>query len=76
MEGSDAVEVIFGVRGIFGDRVGLNTGRGDRDWDRSGDGFLGKHEGEGLVNGFGGGNSGGGDEGDGDSGVDYVRHDG
>ena len=58
MEGSDAVEVIFSVRGIFGDGVGLNTGQGDRDWDRSGDGFLGEREGEGLVDGFRGGDSG------------------
>ena len=56
MEGSDAVEVIFSVRGIFGDGVGLSTGRGDGDWDRSGDGFLG--ECEGLIDGFWGGDSG------------------
>ena len=68
------VDVIFGVRGIFGDGVGLDTGRGGGNWDRSGNGFLGKCESEGLVDGFRGGDSGGGDEGDGDSGVDSVRH--
>jgi len=72
MEGSNAVEVVFGVRSVFGDRVGLNTGRGDGD--RSGDGFLGEREGEGLVNGFRGGDSGGGDEGDRDGGGDIVGH--
>ena len=35
---------------------------------------MGKREGEGLVDGFRGGDSGGGDEGDGDGGVDDVGH--
>ena len=41
---SDATDVIFGMRCVLGDRVGLNARRGDRD--RGGDRFLGKCEGE------------------------------
>ena len=74
MEGPNAVEVIFSVRGVFGDRVGLDTGRGNGDWNGSGDGFLGEREGERLIDGFWGGDGGGGDEGDGDSGGDVVGH--
>ena len=65
---------IFCVGGVLWDGVHLEAGGGDRD--RSGNRFLGKGEGEGLVDGFRGGDSGGRDEGDGDSGVDGVRHGG
>jgi len=71
MEGFDVTCVIFGMRGVFSDRVGLDMGCGGRD--RSGDRFLRKSEGKGLVDGFGGGDSRGGDEGDGNSGG-IVRH--
>ena len=71
---SDATDVIFGMRCVLGDRVGLNVRRGDRD--KGGGRFLGKSESERLIDGFWGGDSGGGDEGDGDGRVNGVRHDG
>jgi len=77
VKGPNATDVIFGVGGVFIDRVGVDVGSrdGDRCLDRDSDGFLWKSEGEGLINRCWRGDGGRGDEGDRDGRVDSVGHD-